>query len=78
MAYKIPRESILLRVPPETKAKVQNAAMTLGISMNDFFMLLVAQWEDGIRFERDKGTGAGTPEQARNNAGVVAGSGATQ
>jgi len=49
-------EVIRFRVEAEDKAKIEIEARKLGISVSAFIRLLIRNWSNGIRFERDKST----------------------
>ena len=47
-------EVIRLRIESKDKEAVEIEAKKLGISVSAFIRLLIRQWNDGIRFEREK------------------------
>ena len=50
-------KSILLNLPTEDYEAVKRESDKLGISMTSFMRLLIKQWTNGIRFEKDKSNG---------------------
>ena len=47
-------EVIRFLVEPDEKVKIEAEAKKLGISVSAFIRLLLKQWTDGIKFEREK------------------------
>lgn len=48
------REVIRFRVETEDKEKLEATAKGLGLSVSAFLRLLIKNWSNGIKFEREK------------------------
>lgn len=47
-------EVVRFRVDPEEKEKLEATAKGLGLSVSAFLRLLIKNWSNGIKFEREK------------------------
>lgn len=45
---------IIVRATKEEKAMAEKEARKVGMSVSAFIRLLIRQWSDGIKFEREK------------------------
>lgn len=52
-------KSILINLSKEDYDAAKQASDKLGISLTSFIRLLLKQWTDGIRFEKDKDNSRG-------------------
>uniref|UniRef100_A0A6M3XT91 Putative ribbon-helix-helix protein repressor n=1 Tax=viral metagenome TaxID=1070528 RepID=A0A6M3XT91_9ZZZZ len=47
-------ETIRFRINKDDKEKIEMEAKELGISVSAFIRLLIRNWSNGIKFEKDK------------------------